>query len=1066
MISVSFLQVQGSIVTWYNVTVMSPSCQTNGSTPSVSPPLFETCNFTSTRQYPHWDNTPIGPQPVSILVDLIKNHDFPNDQASADFIIGPITFAGNGSYGYPVSIGFDLKLTGDQRASVDVNFDRLPKQVSFSPSSTASGPFGSLTLHSLVLWNLPISAPSFPNGLLSILPWYADLSALPAPSGGLPYLVLNNCILVVTDEEFDFLNNIFSNNCKLCGAWLSDPTVGPFDYLPRVNTSARFSFTINVSGGGGRWSYSNVIVVPWSSPTAQRFNRGRASSPSLGLSAGSNFLSLPSDDPSSLPLSFYTPIDDSVLSLSMLGSTLDAAPPAGGSGDLLPPSRQQPPNSRNPSLNQLHDQWVQYSQYHFIFALDRPNTGSVQIVNFTNTSTGAVSNRLRDSIIIVGNPSDPSILAMNFDSNLDQKLNTLRIVVISPNIVLKLSCMTLYNLPPYTLSQGSNASDPIISALGNYTLGFWNFGLQRSSDSSVAVTRARGQLLLTNCVIVINPIELQVIRSIITGGTNVVRHSSLSLSLSLPCCPLTSLSLSQTLPIDPAAQSLIAAKMAASTATLSGSDIDLALLKESIDPQNAPGDVFFSGFEFFGVRGINITITCKGPLGASLNFQSQGSLIGKGLLLSLAVGSRFPPPELPDKPPRPAKSPNPRPLQPARSSPPPPVDSPKPTFSLQLTGWQLALIILASVAVAALLILALFIVLGRRRKARYLSSGSGSGVDIEMRFKTDLKDNQAGGVTETLAQSSSSGHVPSSPSVHPTPNPATLHGAGASGNHNVRNDTEVLIDAIFEGASMQSGVSDQGGASNGAGDSSMGASVDPLAPSRGHIYPWQDPRKEMQRQMDELKEELRGRCLLCPSLPLDLFIRTSHCYQSGGESPWEVKEMIGKGGFGVVYKGTWRGLEVAIKRVIFQMTTADAMAERSRRLAIREAAINSTLNHPNVVSTYHYDMQPLGSDPRSAGRGIMDWQLYLIQEYCEGGSLFDAIQGRIFHIAAEVAVGSSQGSSVGSLRPRVASILSVAIDIASGCSYIHSKNIIHGDLKPDNGEGSTLTASLITPASD
>lgn len=121
---------------------------------------------------------------------------------------------------------------------------------------------------------------------------------------------------------------------------------------------------------------------------------------------------------------------------------------------------------------------------------------------------------------------------------------------------------------------------------------------------------------------------------------------------------------------------------------------------------------------------------------------------------------------------------------------------------------------------------------------------------------------------------------------------------------------------------------------------------------------------------------------------------------------------------------------------------------------MREAAINSTLNHSNVVHTYHYDMQPLGSDPKSAARGITDWQLYLIQEYCEGGSLFNAIQDKLFHepkSAAPEGPGSSHGSSE-HLQPRLSSILSVAIDIASGCSYIHSKNIIHGDLKPDNGE--------------
>ena len=48
---------------------------------------------------------------------------------------------------------------------------------------------------------------------------------------------------------------------------------------------------------------------------------------------------------------------------------------------------------------------------------------------------------------------------------------------------------------------------------------------------------------------------------------------------------------------------------------------------------------------------------------------------------------------------------------------------------------------------------------------------------------------------------------------------------------------------------------------------------------------------------------------------------------------------------------------------------------------LREAAINATLNHPHIVTTYTYDMQPLGGDTqtRTSGRGFMDWQMHIIQ---------------------------------------------------------------------------------------
>jgi serine/threonine protein kinase len=68
--------------------------------------------------------------------------------------------------------------------------------------------------------------------------------------------------------------------------------------------------------------------------------------------------------------------------------------------------------------------------------------------------------------------------------------------------------------------------------------------------------------------------------------------------------------------------------------------------------------------------------------------------------------------------------------------------------------------------------------------------------------------------------------------------------------------------------------------------------------------------------------------------------------------------MLGRGAFGVAYRGTWRGLEVAVKRILFQLM-ASPQGEVSRRKAMREAAINATLNHPNVVATYSWDMVPL-----------------------------------------------------------------------------------------------------------
>ena len=59
------------------------------------------------------------------------------------------------------------------------------------------------------------------------------------------------------------------------------------------------------------------------------------------------------------------------------------------------------------------------------------------------------------------------------------------------------------------------------------------------------------------------------------------------------------------------------------------------------------------------------------------------------------------------------------------------------------------------------------------------------------------------------------------------------------------------------------------------------------------------------------------------------------------------------------------------------------------------------------------------------------------QEYCDGGTLLSAILANSYFDRASHA-------------PRLALVLPLLSQIASGCAYIHAKNIIHGDLKPDN----------------
>lgn len=133
----------------------------------------------------------------------------------------------------------------------------------------------------------------------------------------------------------------------------------------------------------------------------------------------------------------------------------------------------------------------------------------------------------------------------------------------------------------------------------------------------------------------------------------------------------------------------------------------------------------------------------------------------------------------------------------------------------------------------------------------------------------------------------------------------------------------------------------------------------------------------------------------------------------------ELRE-LGSGTFGTVYHGKWRGTDVAIKRIkksCFSGRTSEQ--ERLTKDFWREAQILSKLHHPNVVAFY-------GVVPDGAGG-----TLATVTEFMVNGSLRHVL------LKKDRALDR---------RKR----LIIAMDAAFGMEYLHSKNIVHFDLKCDN----------------
>uniref|UniRef100_A0A8C8ENT1 mitogen-activated protein kinase kinase kinase n=1 Tax=Oncorhynchus tshawytscha TaxID=74940 RepID=A0A8C8ENT1_ONCTS len=128
-----------------------------------------------------------------------------------------------------------------------------------------------------------------------------------------------------------------------------------------------------------------------------------------------------------------------------------------------------------------------------------------------------------------------------------------------------------------------------------------------------------------------------------------------------------------------------------------------------------------------------------------------------------------------------------------------------------------------------------------------------------------------------------------------------------------------------------------------------------------------------------------------------------------------LEEVIGVGGFGKVYRGTWRGGLVAVKAARQDPDEDISVTAQNVR---QEARLFAMLTHPNIIAL--------------KGVCLREPNLCLIMEYASGGALSRALAGR-------------------RIPPHV--LVNWAVQIARGMLYLHTEAIvpvIHRDLKSNN----------------
>ncbi|PVG00285.1 hypothetical protein CPB86DRAFT_782869 [Serendipita vermifera] len=131
---------------------------------------------------------------------------------------------------------------------------------------------------------------------------------------------------------------------------------------------------------------------------------------------------------------------------------------------------------------------------------------------------------------------------------------------------------------------------------------------------------------------------------------------------------------------------------------------------------------------------------------------------------------------------------------------------------------------------------------------------------------------------------------------------------------------------------------------------------------------------------------------------------------------WQQGKLIGRGAFGSVYLASNMdtGQLMAVKEIHFQ-DVAGLLPSLYKSIK-DELSVMEMLRHPHIVEYY--------------GIEVHRDRVYIFEEYCQGGSLANLLD-------------------LGRIEDEIV-LQMYALQMLDGLIYLHSRNIVHRDIKPDN----------------